>query len=100
MLTSYYAVDSTTLFFSWNAPPLGQRNGIIRLYDLTLTELETESVFSYTTSGTNFSVTLLHPNYQYQIEISAFTVRSGPSSMPLTLQTPEDGMTVNYIYPL
>ena len=92
-VTSNYAVDSTSLFFSWLAPPLDQQNGMIHRYDLTLTELETGSVFSYSTSGTNFTATLLHPNYQYQVEISAVTIGSGPSSLPFILLTPEDGMT-------
>ena len=92
-VTSYYAVDSTSLFFSWLAPPLDQQNGMVRRYDLTLTELETGSVLSYSTSGTNFTATLLHPNYQYQVEISAVTIGSGPSTVPLILLTLEDGMT-------
>jgi receptor-type tyrosine-protein phosphatase Q len=88
----YSAVDSTSLFISWQAPPLDQQNGIVRRYDLTLTELETGSVFSYSTSRTNFTATLLHPYYQYQVEISAVTVGSGPNSAPLIVMTPEDGM--------
>ena len=66
---------------------------MIRRYDLTLTELETGSVFSYSTSRSNFTATLLHPNYQYQVEISAVTIGSGPSSAPLIVMTPEDGRT-------
>lgn len=66
---------------------------MIRRYDLTLTELETGSVFSYSTLRSNFTATLLHPNYQYQVEISAVTIGSGPSSAPLVVMTPEDGMT-------
>ena len=94
-VTLYSAVDSTSLFISWLAPPLDQQNGMIRRYDLTLTELETGSVFTYSTSGTNFTATLLHPNYQYQVEVSAVTIGSGPSSAPLIVMTPEDGMTIS-----
>ena len=70
---------------------MDQQNGIIRQYDITLTELETGSLFSYVTASTNFTITLLHPDYNYQIEISAVTIGNGPRSLPSTLQMPEDG---------
>ena len=70
---------------------MDQQNGIIRQYDITLTELETGSLFSYVTASTNFTITLLHPDYNYQIEISAVTIGNGPRSVPSTLQMPEDG---------
>ena len=56
---------------------MDQQNGIIRQYDITLTELETGSLFSYVTASTNFTITLLHPDYNYQIEISAVTIGNG-----------------------
>ena len=91
-VNSYYAVDSSSLYLSWSAPPVDQQNGIIRYYNITLIELETGSIFSYTTTNmANFIITPLHPNYQYQFEISAVTIATGPSSMPMTLQMPEDG---------
>ena len=92
MVTSYYAVDTTTLFLSWSAPPLDQQNGIIRRYDISLLEIETGSTFSYTAMNTNLTINMLHPDYQYQIEISTVTVGTGPSSTPVVLQMPEDGM--------
>ena len=70
---------------------MDQQNGIIRRYNITLMELETGSIFSYTSTNTNFIITLLHPHYQYQFEISAVTIGTGPSSMPVILQMPEDG---------
>ena len=92
MVTSYYAVDTSTLFLSWSAPPLDQQNGIIRRYDISLLEIETGSTFSYTAMNTNHTIKMLHPDYQYQIEISTVTVGTGPSSTPVVLQMPEDGM--------
>ena len=94
-MNSYYAVDLTTLFLSWSAPPIDQQNGIIRHYIITLTELETGSTFSYTTIHTNLTIPSLHPYYQYQIEISAVTIGTGPSSVPVILQMPEDGKIFN-----
>ena len=91
VLTLYYTIDSTSLYLSWTAPPLDQQNGLIRRYDLILTELDTGAVFSFSTARTNFTATQLHPDYSYQIEVSAFTIGSGPRSPPLVLQTDEDG---------
>ena len=97
-IDSYSAADPTTLFLSWSAPQLNQQNGIIRHYYISLDELETESILNYTTASSNMTVTSLHPDYHYRIEISAVTVGAGPSSMPVTLQMPEDGKLKNNIY--
>ena len=94
---SYYAIDPTTLYLSWTAPPLDKQNGIIRHYSILLTELETGSIFSYTSTNINHTITLLHPYYQYQIEVSAITIGAGPTSTPLVLQMPEDGKKLNKI---
>ena len=94
IVNSYYAIDSTSLFISWSAPPIDQQNGIIRNYDITLAELDTGSIFSYTTIHTNVTLSTLHADYQYQIEISAVTIGRGPSSVPVMLQLPEDGKII------
>ena len=91
IVNSYYAIDPTTLYLSWTAPPLDKQNGIIRSYSILLTELETESTFIYTSTNINHTITLLHPYYQYQIEVSAITIGAGPTSTPVVLQMPEDG---------
>ena len=88
----YYVVDSTSLFFSWNAPPMDQQNGIIRYYILALTELDTGFMLNHSTAGNNFTFPSLHPSYTYQVEVAAVTIGSGPFSTPITLQTFEDGI--------
>lgn len=90
-LTAYYVVDSTSLFYSWNAPPADNRNGVIRHYVLALTELDTGFMFNHSTAGSNFTFLSLHPSYTYQVEIAAVTIDNGPFSDPVTLQTLEDG---------
>ena len=94
VVDSYYAVDSSTIFLSWSAPPIDQQNGIIRHYVISLLERETGSILSYTSSNTTITISRLHPDYRYQIEISAVTVGMGPSSLPVTLLLPEDGMVL------
>lgn len=90
-VNSYYAIDSRRLFISWSAPPAHQQNGIIRHYNISLVETETGSNFHYTTANTNHTISLLHPAYSYQIEISAITIGAGPRSVSVVLQMPEDG---------
>ena len=91
-LTAYYVVDSTSLFFSWNAPPVDQQNGIIRHYVLALTELDTGIMFNHSTAGSNFTFMSLHPSYTYQVAVAAVTIDSGPFSASVTLQTLEEGI--------
>ena len=91
-LTTYYVVDSTSLFLSWNAPPVDQQNGVIRHYILALTELDTGFMLNHSTAENSFTFTSLHPSYTYQFEVAAFTIDSGPFSASVTLQTFEDGI--------
>ena len=94
-LTAYYVVDSTSLFFSWNAPPVDQQNGIIRYYIVALTELNTGFMLNHSTAGSNFTFKSLHPSYTYHVEVAAVTIDSGPFSASIALQTFEDGINVS-----
>ena len=94
MVNSYYAVDSNTIFLSWSPPPIDQQNGIIRHYAISLTERETGYTLSYTAINTTTTLSRLHPYYHYQIEVSAITIGTGPSSIPVMVQLPEDGMAI------
>lgn len=90
-ITSYRAGDPSSLYLSWSSPPVNQQNGIIRYYNISLIELETGYIFSHTTMNTSITISQLHPHYRYQFEISAFTIGTGPSSIPIIVQMPEDG---------
>ena len=85
-----HAADSTTILLSWNPPPAGDQNGIIRNYTIGVTEQDTGREFSLVSGDTHEILGSLHPSYTYAVIISAVTVASGPYSTPLAVQTEED----------
>ena len=84
-------IESRLIELSWSPPPAEAHNGDIVHYIITYTEVQTGS--NITTMSFNTDITLgnLHPFYNYIITIAAFTVDIGPSSIPITVQTLEDG---------
>lgn len=84
-------LDSQAILLMWAPPPLNEQNGIIRSYEVYVTETETGILKNYTTSSTNITITELHPFYTYSCAISAITVSEGPASHPATVTTPQDG---------
>ena len=93
-VTSYSAQDSTTIFYSWNAPAADQQNGIIREYRIQVLEVETGNVSLYVSFSTSIEISSLHPDYTYVLSVSAFTVAAGPYSRTVNITTPEDGKTM------
>ena len=85
------AVNSRSVALSWNPPPPEDQNGILRLYIVNITELETGRIIQHTTSATSLQVPLLHPYYTYQWRVSAYTVGEGPYTNVSTVTTPEAG---------
>ena len=87
------SLNSTHIFLSWDPPPPGQVNGIIREYRLNVTEAVTGSVLQFNTTPTDRQVTVgpLHPYYTYHCSVTAITVQQGPYTAVYVLQTAEDG---------
>ena len=86
------AIDSTTLMISWMPPPLEHQNGIIREYQVNITERETGIAHHLTTAATTLTVSSLHPFYTYDCTLAAFTIAEGPYSVEVNITMPEDGM--------
>lgn len=84
-------LHSQALLLTWMPPPLNEQNGIIRSYEVYVTETETGILRNYTTSSTNITIAHLHPFYTYSCVISALTVSEGPVSNPAIVTTPQDG---------
>ena len=82
-------LDPTTVSVSWNPPPLGFQNGIIRNYTIRYYEIQTNIVFTITSQNTSATIVSLHPYYNYSISIAAFTILTGPFSNSVVIQTPE-----------
>ena len=87
------SLNSTHIYLTWEPPPPGQVNGVIREYRLNLAEDVTGTVLQYTTDPNNHQVTVgpLHPYYIYHCSVVAVTVQQGPYTSVFTIQTEEDG---------
>ena len=83
---------------SWQPPPVAEQNGIIRIYNISVTEEETGNVIELCTEKTSTVITNLHPDYNYSISVAAFTVQTGPFSSSISLKTHEDGITILLLY--
>lgn len=76
---------------SWQPPPNEQHNGIIREYVINITEIYSGNTFILVSVSLYANITSLHPNYYYQISVSAVTISAGPPSVFILLKTLEDG---------
>ena len=85
-------VSSRFFSIEWDSPPFEETNGVIRNYVITLTELETETVFTETTNSTQTTISGLHPFYTYQCAVAAETIAIGPYSTQITVKLGEEGM--------
>ena len=81
--------DSTNISLAWEPPPFSHRNGDIVFYHIAVTEQESLNVFEYTIKSENYTLSYLHPYYNYNITIAAETVEVGPSTVGLIQQTME-----------
>ena len=84
-------VDATTISISWQPPLFEKQNGIIRKYVVAVTEIETSTNFTLVSYNTSTTIYSLHPYYNYQVSVSAFTIATGPSSQHITVQTAQSG---------
>ena len=97
-------VNATALLLEWFPPRLEQQNGIIVEYTIILTDvLANTSKLLLTNSTNKYVVTDLHPFYQYEIQVAATTIQTGPLSDLVSIQMPESGIMCNmphvYYYP-
>ena len=83
--------SSTSVVLTWDPPLLGERNGVITSYTITLNLDGSDTVV--TTGDTMFTVLHLRPFTSYTFSVSASNrIGSGPVSGELTETTLEDGM--------
>ena len=85
------AIDATSVTLNWQPPPEDDWNGLIRLYYVFVTELESGRSFTLNSTATNYRVHNLHPFYTYNFSVAAVTVAAGSISDNITLQTSEAG---------
>ena len=97
---SAQAVDPTTIIISWMPPLFIHQNGLIQSYRVHVNETNTGSVYNYSSTASNITVSQLHPYYTYSCAVSPVTVKPGPSSSPVYVTTHEDGKlrAINQVY--
>ena len=83
-------MDSRSIHLSWRALDVEDRNGVIRGYQVNLTELETAQELTYTTTNLYVTIQGLHPSFTYWCRASAFTVATGPYTNTSAVTLPED----------
>lgn len=88
-----FALNSTHIYLMWDSPPPEHINGIIREYQINITELETGDLLQYTTGPDTRELVVgpLHPYYTYHSTIVTFTIEVGPNTTVITVRTEEDG---------
>ena len=84
------ATDTSSLFLQWAPPDAEGVNGIIRHYNISITEVDTGIVSYHISTSFTFTLNELHPFYTYTCTIAAVTIGAGPITS-LTFQMPEDG---------
>lgn len=74
--------SSTSLIISWEPPPLDDRNGVIRGYNISYgISAEDPSTYStMSTVNTRIELTGLAKFTQYSVTVIAFTTAPGPSA--------------------
>ena len=83
-------LTSSSVSLLWDYPPPGEHNGIIRSYEIEVTENDTGLVYHLTTTDMQYMVDSLHPDYWYGVQVQAVTVAVGEPSDQLTFKTLED----------
>ncbi len=91
-------VGSTHVNISWQPPPVEHQNGVIRLYQLTLTlhsSITDMEDLTFHTALAAIDIPDLLPHHNYTFVLSAVTLVRGPESAVFRFQTLEDGMYVH-----
>lgn len=83
--------DSTSIEVSWQPPLSDLVNGLVREYIVYAMEIETGVLYVQVVQTLSISLNYLHPNYHYNVTVSAVTVASGPYSYGIVIHLPEDG---------
>ena len=68
-----------------------QENGLVRFYSVSVFETETGIAAEFSSMDESINLENLHPYYTYSVEVSAYTIAHGPSSLPLTVTMGQDG---------
>ena len=86
-----FATGSTSLSLNWSPLPSQYHNGRVRNYHVNVLNAITNDLTQFTTNNTQLTVSSLHPYSTYRCTVAAVTVAQGPQSIPIMIQTYQDG---------
>ena len=75
----------------WSEPPPDAHNGVIRNYEVVLTDQNTGIMSQITTQRTDVQFENLNPFTSYSYQLRAVTISPGPLSNAQLVRTLEDG---------
>ena len=97
-MTNVSAASTTSVYVQWNLLPLIKQNGIIVNYSITLVPTAitaNQPTVVVSTQNLNITIDNLVPHTNYSVTVVAFTrVGSGPPSIAVVVETPEDGKLI------
>ena len=80
-----------TVNVTWAPPPNDKQNGVIKSYNIKVTDVQLNET-NYNTSNTTWILLQnLHPYYNYSVSIAAATIDVGPYSSEYYFTAPEAG---------
>lgn len=79
---------------SWEAPLISDQNGLIRYYNISIADSSTGTQIMYQVSSehTQLVVASLRPYHSYECSVAAATISVGVQTVPIVINTPQDGM--------
>ena len=85
------SINSTSIRIFWEPPRAEEQNGVITAYHITVLETETGALLTFTTTAMDnlLTVNSLHPFYNYNCSVAAYTIGLGPSSSVPVQTLPE-----------
>ena len=89
--------SDTIIDLTWSAPPVIDINGVLQHYSIRVVESETGRSWSFVHIEPEISVGSLHPYYNYECSVAAYTVGLGPYSNTTIIQTAEAGIYIPFI---
>lgn len=75
----------------WNSLPFEDTNGVIQYFMVRIIEKETAKQYTLTATATIVVFNNLHPYYNYECSVAAYTIALGPYSDVITVQLDEEG---------
>ena len=85
------SISPYSLHLRWNPPPLEHRNGIIRRYNIVLSQLNSETRVQQSTLTDSITIRGLKAYTTYKCKVAAYTTALGPFSSEVQNRTYEDG---------